>query len=154
MSTLAPVRPRDALRASDEGKARVRELEAELSALPQHIPLTHHVLHGGMYARTIHVPAGTALTGVEIELATILIVSGDCVVTNGDTSVELSGYNVLPASAHRKQAFYAVGPLDMTMVFPTSAQTVAEAEDQFTKEAHRLLSRQCDESNITVITGE
>lgn len=154
MSTLASIQSGDALKASDEGRARVQALEAEMSKQPQIIPLTHHVLHGGMYARTLHVNAGTALTGVEIELATILIVSGDCVVTNGDTSVELSGYNVIPGSAHRKQAFYAVGPLDMTMVFPTAARSITEAEDQFTKEAYRLLSRQCAESNIIIVTGE
>lgn len=85
----------------------VRALEERLLALPQ-VPIeTRHVLHAGMYARTICVPAGVMLTGVLIRIPTLLIVSGHATVFIGEEDVELSGYAVIPASAGREQAIYA-----------------------------------------------
>jgi len=40
------------------------------------------------------------------------------------------------------------------MVFATKAQTVEEAEDEFTDEADRLLSRNASAKNSIIITGE
>ena len=132
--------------------ARIRTLEAELLKMPQSQYETQHVLHGGMYARTIMVPAGDIMTGALIKIATVLIVSGDCLVTTGDTTVPMLGYNVLTGSAGRKQAFLAITDVYMTMLFPTSAKTVAECEEQFTDEYATLMSRHCE--NDVRITGE
>lgn len=131
---------------------RVREFEAVLLENPQTEMVTHHVIHAGMYSRTVRIPAGVVITGAEIKLATLLIVSGHVLVTVGDKTRELVGYHVLPAGAGRKQAFYAKADTDLTMIFATSANTVEEAERQFTDEADRLLSRQWE--NVVVITGE
>jgi hypothetical protein len=76
-----------------------------------------------------------------------LIVHGHCIVYIGDQSKELHGYNVLAASAGRKQAFIAVTDTYLTMIFVTDAKTVAEAEDEFTDEAHLLFSRAPDAIN-------
>lgn len=132
---------------------RVRELEAAALALPQVAICTHHVLHAGVYARTICIPAGVALTGAEIKLATLLIIHGRVRVgTDDDEPIELDGYNVIPASAGRKQAFLALTDTHLTMIFPTRAITVAQAEDEFTDEAARLFSR--IGANTIQITGE
>ena len=40
------------------------------------------------------------------------------------------------------------------MMFATSAKTVEDAENEFTDEAHLLLSRQQPEHDTVVITGE
>jgi hypothetical protein len=132
--------------------AQVRELEQISMTLPQVPIATHHVLHGGLYARTITIPAGVVLTGALIKIPTLLIVSGHVAVTVGEKTVELAGYNVLPASAGRKQAYLALSDTEITMVFPTSAMTVEEAEDEFTNEAYLLFSRSGE--NMVVITGE
>ncbi|MFM7011988.1 MAG: hypothetical protein ACKO0Z_22105 [Betaproteobacteria bacterium] len=130
----------------------VRELEIAMLKTPQAEMVTRHVIHAGMYARTVRIPAGVVIAGAEIKLATLLIVSGHVLVTVGDKAMELVGYHVLPASSGRKQAFYAKADTDLTMVFTTSASSVEEAEHQFTDEADRLLSRQWE--NDVVITGE
>lgn len=126
---------------TSEAIDKVRALEDQLAALPQVEIETHHALHGGMYVRTITIPSGVALTGALIRVATVLIINGDADVYIGSTTKRLRGYNVLQAGAGRKQAFYAHKDTQVTMVFPTDATTVEQAENEFTEEADRLLSR-------------
>ena len=132
----------------------VRAFETRLLEMPQSIIATHHVLHAGMYARTIRIPAGTVISGVEIRVATVLVFNGHASVFIGDGTVEVCGYQVIPASAGRKQAIAAHADTDLTMFFPTSASTVEEAEEQFTNEADRLASRHSDSINEVIITKE
>lgn len=132
---------------------KVRALEARMLAQPQVEIKTLHLIHGGMYARTIMVPAGVALTGALIKIATVLIVSGDAsMYANGD-SIRLTGYYVIPASKGRKQVFVAHQDTMLTMLFPSDAMTVEAAEAQFTDEADMLFSRGNDHDEV-VITGE
>jgi hypothetical protein len=127
---------------SETAIANVRELESLAGALPQMAIDTRHVLHAGMYARTVMIPSGTMICGVLITIPTLLVVMGDCLVyTGGDDPIHLTGYNVLSASPNRKQVFVANTDTYLTMTFPTGARTVEEAEEQFTDEAHLLLSR-------------
>ena len=133
---------------------KVRELEAITRDLPQVEIATDHVLHGGMYARTIRIPAGVVLTGVFIRVPTLLVFDGNATVNAGDDATTLVGYHVLAASAHRRQAFMAHEDTRLTMVFATQAKTVAEAEDEFTDEAHLLFSRKPGAINRINITGE
>lgn len=133
---------------------KVRELEAITRDLPQVEIPTDHVLHGGMYARTICIPAGVVLTGVFIRIPTLLVFDGNATVNAGNEAVTLVGHHVLAASAHRRQAFLAHADTTLTMVFATQAKTVAEAEDEFTDEAHLLFSRKPGAVNRINITGE
>lgn len=139
---------------SQQAIDKVRELEAALLTMPQIAMATEHVLHGGMYSRTICVPAGVALTGVFIWVPTLLIVNGDATVNTAEGGRRLTGHNVLAASAHRRQAFLAHADTYLTMVFATQAKTVAEAEDEFTNEARLLFSRKPEAVNHITITGE
>ena len=134
--------------------AKVRELEAVALSVPQVKTTTQHILHGSMYARTVLLKKGVMLTGALIEIATILIVAGNAEVLVGEKSFVLDGYHVMPASAGRKQAFIAREDTQITMIFPTTAQTVEEAENWFTDEAELLFSRHADAHNIVIITGE
>lgn len=134
---------------------KVRQLEALASEQKQVEITTEHVIHGGMYARTICIPAGTMITGALVKRATLLIVQGDALAYIGDDEpMRLQGYTVLPASAGRKQAFVAIEPTHLTMILPTAARTVEEAEAEFTDEVEILLSRRDAGSNRIIITGE
>lgn len=121
---------------------KVADLEAASLGRPQIEIEIEQKLHGGMYCRTARIPAGVTITGVLIRVETILIVEGDVTVYIGDRAIDLNGYNVLAAEAGRKQAFYARSDVKMTMVFPTAAETVEEAEEEFTSEVERLQTRQ------------
>ncbi len=129
---------------SPEAISVVRRLEDEAMKLPQ-IPIrTEHSLHAGMYGRTIHIPAGVMITGVVIRIPTILVFAGDAIVYTADGAERWIGYRVINAPAFRKQAFVAQENTFLTMLFPTSAETVEEAESEFTEETGRLLSRRLE----------
>lgn len=139
---------------SPEAVDKVRQLEASLMSLPQVAIRTEHLIHAGLYARTVRIPAGAVLTGALIKRATVLIVSGEATVFTGGDTLELSGFHVLPGSAGRKQAFMARAETCLTMLFPSAAASVTEAEAEFTDEAHLLLSRHGAGQDLTLITGE
>lgn len=134
--------------------AKVSKLEELVASVPQASIETDHVLHGGIYTRTIMIPAGVVLTGALVKVPTTLVISGSVRVSLGDRTIDLHGYNVLPASAGRKQAFMAFEDTYLTMSFATKAETIGEAEEQFTDDAHRLMSRSPDHRNTISITGE
>jgi hypothetical protein len=132
----------------------VRELETRIMGSEPVQLGTDHLIHGGMYARTICLPAGFVLTGALLKVATVLIVNGDCVAFTGDNEIRLCGFNVIPGSAGRKTAFIANTDTHMTMVFPSDAKSVADAEEQFTNEPHLLMSRRDNSGDTVTITGE
>lgn len=143
------------LPAMDQGAIDlVRKLESKLRDMPQVAVTTEHLIHAGMYARTIRIPKGAILTGVLIKRTTVLIVSGHVTVYRGDEVMELQGYHVLPAAAGRKQVFIAHADTDLTMLFSSNAKTVETAEAEFTDETDLLLSRRVDFNNLLTVTGE
>ena len=132
---------------SSEMIGKVRQVEHLAKRYPQlKIPVQHY-LHGGMYVRTVTLPAGVMITGAHIIVETNLVVNGHAMVHDGNQWIECLGYKVIPAAAHRKQIFVAITDVNLTMFFPTDAKTVKDAEEQFTSEAHLLQNRgeQCQE---------
>lgn len=131
---------------------KVRQLENIASKAPQVDILTDHLFHAGVYARTITIPKGVMLTGALIKIATVLIIFGDVIAYIGGECIDLHGYNVLAACSNRKQAFFALGDVHMTMIFHSGAKSVREAENEFTDESDLLFSRHG--RNTIRITGE
>lgn len=119
----------------------VRRLEAELSQLPQVDLATEHVVFGGMCARTILIPRGTALTGASTNKDNICIVHGDILVTMDDGVVRLTGYHVLHASKGHKRAGYALEDTFWTTLWPTELQDISAIEDEMTDESDLLQTR-------------
>lgn len=139
---------------SPESLAKIDLLQGLLLDTPQ-LPLeTAHVLHAGVYARTIRMPAETVLTGALIKIPTLLVVSGVANVWTDQGWLRLSRYTVLPGMAGRKQIFVARTAVDMTMMFPTQAKTVDEAEREFTDEYELLMSRRQSSPDPVLVTGE
>ena len=100
-----------------------------------------HLLHAGMYARTARVAPGMGFTSVMIKIPTVVIVHGECCVYIDGKWEPMSGYRVLAASGHRIQAYATFSETEITMLFPSNAKTVEEAEAEFTDEAADLHSR-------------
>lgn len=131
---------------------KVRKLESAILETPQvNIPI-EHVLHAGVYARTVMVPAGVVITGALIKIPTVLVISGNAKVFIGDETIEIKGQHVIPASAGRKQAFLAIEDTSITMIFQTDAKTVQDAEKEFTDEFDRLTSNKSETINLINIT--
>jgi hypothetical protein len=145
-STLAPVSP--AL------LDQLNQVHALMDTCEQTPLVTEHLIHGGMYARTIRRDFDSVTIGSLINKATILIVNGSCSLLVGDKRMDLTGYNVLAGMPGRKSFSWAHGPVEMTMIFATSARTVEEAENEIFAEAGQLLSRRMGENDKITITGQ
>ena len=78
---------------------QVRMLENGLLSMPQIKIATYHILHAGMYARTITVPAGVVLTGSLMKIPTLLIIQGEFLLFAGDKTISLNGYNTYTAGS-------------------------------------------------------
>lgn len=101
---------------------------------------TEHFLHAGLYSRTIHVPAGYMLCGTLIRVPTVLIISGDMSIYNGESWTRITGNNkTLRCSADRRGMGFAHEATDATMLFSTQAKSVKDAEKEFTEEWERLM---------------
>lgn len=131
---------------------KLTSVQDELLKCPQIEIQTEHIIHGGMYTRTIRLAAGIVLMGALVKVPTVLIVSGKTKVFTGEGWIELDGYHIIPARAGRKQIFVTQEPTSITMTFRTDAKTVEQAEAEFTDEAEALMSRQNDNDTVT-ITG-
>jgi hypothetical protein len=132
---------------------RLHEADRLIRQCPQVEILTEHLLHGGMYARTIRREPGVVAVGSVILRATILIIHGDCSLLTDRGRLDLSGYNVLPGLPGRKSFSLTHGPVEMTMIFPTRAATVEQAEEEIFGEADDLASRKDGNENQVTITG-
>lgn len=131
----------------------VRELESAALQHKQEPLVTHHVIHSGVYLRTIRLNAGLVITGALIKTDTTLIISGDVMVYLDGEPTRFEGYHVVPASAGRKQAIFANEDTDLTMLFGTDATNVEDAENQFTDEVSKLISNKEDGRNTVLVTG-
>ena len=140
--------------STPEAIDKVRRLTEVLLQVPQTPFVTEHMLHGGMYTRTIRLPAETVVTAVLIQVPTVLIISGEAEVYSNDTVVHVAGFSVLPGAAGRKIAFVTRSAVEMTMIFPTQAKTVDEAQREFTAEHEMLVPLTRADEHLILITGE
>jgi hypothetical protein len=136
----------------DKILAPLLETQEKLLSLPQIEVDTEHIIHGGMYIRTIRIAPEVVLMGALVKVSTVLIVSGKTAVFTGEGWIELDGYHVIPACAGRKQIFVTREETSITMIFRTDAKTVAQAEEEFTSEAEALMSRNNDNDTV-LVTG-
>ena len=120
----------------------VSSLESFLLDLPQTDLGTRNLIHGGMCARTILIPAGTVLTGALTNLDNISVVYGDITVTTDEGAQRLTGFHVLPAKSGAKRAGLAHADTWWAMVWPTELTDIEEIEDEITPESGKLQTRQ------------
>lgn len=139
---------------SDEAIAKVNALRDMALSVEQADFETSHVLHAGMYARTMNLAAGNMVIGSLLKVQTIVVFHGDAHVFVGDSTIRLTGYHVIPAEAFRKQIFVAITDSMITAIHATKATTISEAEDEATSESENLLSRRTGAKNILQNKGE
>lgn len=121
--------------------AMVEQFTELSKLLPQEECEVQHFLHAGMYCRTLHMMAGQVLCGAHIRIPTIVIISGHVKVFTGKEWRIYRGHHILAAEANRKQVFVSIDPTDITMLFPTAANNVKDAEEEFTAEYAQLSTR-------------
>lgn len=119
----------------------VRRMEALLLTLPQVDLGTENVVHGGMCARTIMVPAGVALTGALTKIDNICVMCGDIEVTTDQGPRRMTGFHVLTAKAGFKRGGRAYADTYWTTIWRTDLKDVEAIEDEMTDEAANLQTR-------------
>lgn len=137
---------------------REREVVKAAIAIAREMPqtpfVTEHVIHGGMYTRSVIIPADQWVGGVLIKVPTTLVIVGDVEVYQEKKNIVLRGYNTLRGSAGRKISFRTFTVVGMSMMFATQAKTVAEAEAELTDEVDLLPPLSQVDAHRFVITGE
>jgi hypothetical protein len=120
---------------------QIIRLEDALLQFPQVDLSTKNLLSGRVYARTIFIPAGTALTGAVHLKDHINVVNGDITVWTEDGMKRLTGYHVLPTRAGAKRAGYAHEDTYWTSLIYTEETELERIEQDITPEADRLQTR-------------
>lgn len=80
---------------SPEDLDETMRMRAVVAEMPQYDFPTEHFFHGGMYVRTVKMPASSILCGAVIKVPTLVTVAGDCIVKVGEDAREIVGYAVL-----------------------------------------------------------
>ena len=120
---------------------KIRKLESIMEECPQVDLNTTHVIYGGMYARSITIPADVTLTGAIHNLDMINIMQGDITVTTDDGMKRLTGHHVFPSKAGTKRVGYAHSETIWTTVMPTNETDLDKIEQEATPEYLRLQTR-------------
>ena len=153
MSDIVPVRTTLAP-ASQSSINKVDRLTEAMLKMPQLQFVTEHLIHAGMYTRTLFFPAGTVCTAVFFKIPTVIIIVGRADIFSNDEVISVDGYTVVPGSAGRKIAVWAISRIGASMIFPTKAKTVEEAQEEFTDEVALLVPLSEKDRHRIVITGE
>lgn len=140
--------------STPESIEKVNRLTVEMRKVPQLKFVTEHLLHAGMYTRTVRLPAGCLIAAVLFKIPTVLIIQGAATVYSNDALIEVSGYTVVPCAAGRKIALVIRSDLSASMLFPTDAKTVEDAQKQFTDEYELLVPLDRADEHAVLITGE
>jgi hypothetical protein len=119
-------------------KALCSELESKFPKAPIKI---EHFIHEGMYVRTCWQPAGTVIVGALIKVPTVLVVDGNVRVNCGGKWINVEGHAVLKGSPGRRCIVVTYEDTYATLMFPTKAKTVEEAEMEMTDEYQMLSTR-------------
>lgn len=119
----------------------VRQLESLLGALPQLSLDVKHVVHGGVSARSLFIPAGSILTGAQTNIENLCIVIGDVTATTDAGPQRLTGFNIIPANAGAKRVVVANSDTWWVTVHRTDLTDVSAIEEEMTDEADQLGTR-------------
>lgn len=120
---------------------KVEALESLILQVPQVDLQTKHELSGGVYARTIFIPAGTVLTGARHKKDHVNVVFGDITVSTDDGMKRITGYHVIPTKAGMKRVGFAHADTAWTTVCQTELTDIEAIEDELVEEAERLQTR-------------
>lgn len=86
---------------------KILKFEEELGKLPQVDLQTQHSVTGGVYARTVLIPAGCAVVGAIHSKDHISVFIGDVTCTTDEGMKRMTGHHVFPCKSGIKRVVYA-----------------------------------------------
>lgn len=111
------------------------------AALPQVDLKTTHVINGGIYSRTLHIPAGVAVLGAKHKGDATHIICGDVTLASDDGPVRMIGMHVIPSGAGSRRAVLAHSDTSWTTCWRTELTDIPAIEDELTDESALLKTR-------------
>jgi len=121
---------------------KINHFEALNLERPQiDLQTTHHLVNG-IYARTIFVPKGAALTGAANKHEHLNIYDGDITVWTEAGEQRITGRGLLVGHPGSKRAGFAHADTWWTTIHATSETDIQKIEDEMTDEAEQLQTRQ------------
>lgn len=126
--------------------SKIRRLEAILLRAPQVDMQTTHALSGGVYARTVFIPAGTVVTGATHKKDHICIIDGDVETILDGQPQRITGRVVINGTKGVKRAVYAHDDTLWTTVCSTSLTDIEAIEAELVEEPESLQTRRLIES--------
>lgn len=126
--------------------SKIRRLEAILLRAPQVDMQTTHALSGGVYARTVFIPAGTVVTGATHKKDHICIIDGDVETILDGQPQRITGRVVINGTKGVKRAVYAHDDTLWTTVCATALTDMDAIEAELVEEPERLQTRRLIES--------
>jgi hypothetical protein len=134
--------------------AKVRKLEAALLRCPQVDMQTTHALSGGVYARTVFIPAGSVVTGATHKKDHICIIDGDVETILDGQKQRITGRVILNGQAGVKRAVYAHDDTLWTTVCRTDLIDIADIEADLVEEPESLQTRNLLESEASCLLSQ
>lgn len=122
-------------------REQIERLESFLAQVDQVDLGTTHALCGGVYARTIFIPAGTVLTGAAHKRDHLNVMQGDITVWTESGMQRLTGQHVLPSRAGAKRAGWAHADTWWTTISATALTDLDEIEAEQVEQPERLQTR-------------
>jgi hypothetical protein len=123
------------------GNAASERLEAIVGAMEQVDLNTSHALSGGLYARTIYIPAGVTLVGCTHKKDHVNVIIGDISVSTDEGLARFTGHHVIECKAGHKRHGYAHSDTAWTTIVRTDLTDLAEIENECVLEPERLQTR-------------
>ena len=129
----------------------IYRLEAELLKLPQvEMPVVHDFCNG-LYARTMHIPAGTVLTGaIHREESFFLVRKGELIVSTDSGSRTIGPGDMSVSKIGTKRAGITLTDVEVTTFHanPTNEQEPQALWDLFTIPAPMLAIKATQTANL------
>ena len=113
----------------------IYRLEAELLKLPQVDMPVEHAFCNGLYARTMHIPAGTVLTGaIHREESFFLVRKGELIVSTENGPITIGPGDMSVSKIGTKRAGITLTDVEVTTFHanPTNEQEPQALWDMFT----------------------
>lgn len=130
-----------ALPDSPPTREQIERLAGCLEHMPQVDLQTQHAINGGMYARTIFIPAGCTLVGAAHKTDHLNVMVGDITVWTEQGMKRLQGFHVLPTKAGAQRAGHAHADTWWTTICRTDETEIAAIEADLVEQPERLQTR-------------
>ncbi len=117
-----------AAKNAEEQRLAILDMEQSLLSLPQIQMEAKHYIAGGMYARELFMPKGSAVTGKIHIKEHLVVLCGDVSVATDDGVERYTGYCTFVGAPGSKRALYMHEDTVWTAIHATDKLTVEECE--------------------------